>query len=371
MKKILFSGLILAYTMATAQTVNIPDPVFKEILVKHKYPKIDTNDDGEISVAEAEAVTTKLDISDKSINDVTGLEAFKNVEEIQMYYNGGTLSLLDLNGNTALKKLTVEGSNLTSLNLSQNTALENLNCNVNSLSSLDLSHNPNLKILECGENQLTNLDVSNNTALENITCYDNQLENLNLTNNTQLTYLSAYNNELKDLDISANTALTQIDLENNKLESFNASQNPNLIKLILKNNKLSNLDISFGDYMNFSDLDIRDNTALTCVRITTGQSPSSTWQQDAGVTYSDACGTMAVQEVKADQFVVYPNPTNDVVYVKSFKTPSEIVVYDLAGHAVLKKSSQNSVNLKSLNKGVYLLHIVVDGQKVVKKIVRN
>ena len=44
--------------------------------------------------------------------------------------------------------------------------LTELNCRFNQLSSLDVSANTALEVLECGENQLTNLDVSTNAFLK-------------------------------------------------------------------------------------------------------------------------------------------------------------------------------------------------------------
>ena len=69
---------------------------------------------------EAELVT-ELNIYNRAITDMTGIEAFVN--------------------------------------------LEKLGCGENKLTSLDVSKNTALKALNCGSNQLTTLDVSNHPAL--------------------------------------------------------------------------------------------------------------------------------------------------------------------------------------------------------------
>ena len=80
---------------------------------------------------------TKLDISNKELTDLSGIEWFTGLEVLNCYKN-----------------------QLTELVLLQNTALEELRCHENQLRSLDLSHNPALTNLSCFDNQLKSLDVS-------------------------------------------------------------------------------------------------------------------------------------------------------------------------------------------------------------------
>jgi len=107
--------------------VTIPDNNFLSALINLG---VDTNGDGIICSQEAEAITF-LDVKHKSIADMTGIEAFVN--------------------------------------------LERLECGGNQLSKLDVSNNTALTELYCWRNQLTALDVSNNTALTVLDCWRNQL----------------------------------------------------------------------------------------------------------------------------------------------------------------------------------------------------
>lgn len=172
----LFFILFILPLSLMAQIVNIPDPVFKQRLIDEG---IDTNNDNEIQVAEAEAVTGALDVNGQfdDIFDLTGIEAFVNITELQVWQN--------------------------------------------QLTSLDLSQNVALKFIYCHDNQLNNLNVSQCTELEILHCFINQLTNLNLTPNNSLTEVLCGNNELTDMDIrnGNNTAIT----------SFSSSNNPNLI----------------------------------------------------------------------------------------------------------------------------------------------
>ena len=100
--------------------VNIPDNNFLNALIEQG---VDTNGDGEISSAEAEAVIY-LYVSYSDISDLSGIEKFVNLDTLICNYN--QLTTLDLSNNTALKRLECYGNRLTTLDLSNNTVLENL-----------------------------------------------------------------------------------------------------------------------------------------------------------------------------------------------------------------------------------------------------
>ena len=116
----------------------------------------DSDGDGEVSYAEAKVVT-RIDVSNKSISSLKGIESFTN------------LTNLDCSTN----QFSSSSNHLTSLDVSQNTALTKLKCYSNQLTSLDVSGCTALKELWCHSNQLTSLDVSHNTVLEVLYCNSN------------------------------------------------------------------------------------------------------------------------------------------------------------------------------------------------------
>lgn len=119
-----------------AQIVNIPDAIFKTQLVSNAA--INTNLDTEIQVSEAAAYTGGIFVGTQGITDLTGIEAF-----------------------TAITDLDVSQNNLASVDLSQNVALLSFNCQFNSLTCLDLSHNTALTFIDCSDNTLTSLNLKN------------------------------------------------------------------------------------------------------------------------------------------------------------------------------------------------------------------
>jgi len=112
MNKIIFSLLVGFLSMyANAQIVNIPDVNFKNALLNHD-PVIDTNNDGEIQVIEAEAailIIVRGSISDPAthIENLTGLEAFVNIEILDVSENN--IDLLNTQQNILLTQITASG----------------------------------------------------------------------------------------------------------------------------------------------------------------------------------------------------------------------------------------------------------------------
>lgn len=167
-----------------AENIYIPDANFKAALIDLG---IDVNDDDEINYTEAEAVDS-LDIHDKGISDLTGIEAFVNLIFLWCYDND--LDSIDVSALPLLSNLDCGGNNLTSLDVSSNSQLVELRCYINQITALDISNNPDLIYLDCGSNLFTELDVSSNTSLAQLLCYASGLTTLDITGNTNLEFLN-------------------------------------------------------------------------------------------------------------------------------------------------------------------------------------
>ncbi len=172
------AGVAVAESVEINKT-NFPDAVFHEYVAAC----FDTDKNGILSAEEISAVTT-IDVPDKGISDLTGIEHFTALETLSCQNN--QLTSLDVSNNTVLWHLNCSNNKLITLDVSNNTALESLFCDLNQLTSLDLSNNTVLWHLDCYNNQLTSLDASNCTSLEELYCYENQLTSLDVSNNAKL-----------------------------------------------------------------------------------------------------------------------------------------------------------------------------------------
>jgi len=167
--------------------VHIPSKAFLDALIANG---VDKDEDGQISYQEAEA-TEAVVLPPSGITDLTGLEAFLNLDSLTITLN--PLEGIDLSSNTILRYLEVTSSELT---------------------TLDLSGNPLLETLICGRNSLTELELSNNQALRTVVCNNNLLSDLDLSQIGSLNTMISCGNQLSYLDISKHTQLTKIGVDN-------------------------------------------------------------------------------------------------------------------------------------------------------------
>ena len=271
MKKLLLLALLFT-GFAQAQIVNILDSNFKAVLLlagpsqqiafqNNVAVKIDLNNDGEIQLSEA-ALIDKLYIDGHEINDLTGIEQFVNLKDLNCSNN--YISALDL-GTVNLQTLVCSSNLISDMNISASTDLTIIDCSYNFLTALDFSAFANLTIVYVYHNQLTSLTVAGLQNLQTISCDDNQLTSINLSNLPVLTIFGGENNLFTALDFSgtplmnnihcANNSITSlnitnlqhlgiIDFSDNQVSSLSFANNGFLWALICNNNLLTSLDIS-------------------------------------------------------------------------------------------------------------------------------
>jgi len=240
-------SLLLIFNVTIAQTTAIPDPNFEQALINlgHDSGPID----GSVLTANINTVTG-LDVQQKNISDITGIEDF-----------------------TALIYFECNDNQITHLDVSQNTSLITLNCFNNQLTTLNVNQNTSLEHLSCFSNQLSTLNVSQNTSLMKLQCSYNQLSCLNVRNgnNTNFTgsqpFLASNNSNLTCIEVDntawSTTNWTSIDPQT----SFSTNCN-NPCAVGIAENNLSKLSVYPNPTNSFVTIDLGEtltnvNTTLT------------------------------------------------------------------------------------------------------------
>src|SRR5690606_15918880 len=178
----LFSGISF---ITRAQVTLIPDATFEQLLVNMNIDS-DGIINGQILTSDAQNVTL-LDLGygggGYRIQDMTGIEAFTDLEQIEGYYHA--LNTINLTTLTKLKELILPSNWLSIINLSANKDLE----------YLDLGNH--LEFMQY--NLIVKLDLSNNTKLKDISAYNlYTLEWINMRNNVADTVVIKLGNENND-----------------------------------------------------------------------------------------------------------------------------------------------------------------------------
>jgi hypothetical protein len=239
----------------------IPDQNFEQALIDLGIDSNPTKD-GRILTS---AITTleNLDLNNKEISDLTGIQNFTN-----------------------LKALNASENNLRFIYLSKNTKLEELVVNANNLLAVNLIF----------QNQLTTFNGTNNSC-----------KSINLSNPTAIEELRLSNNKLfGGFDLSSFTKLRVLALENNEITKIKL---PNITSInefsIGGNAGLNSLDIS-GIDTNLNTFQATNLTALNCIQVSdvTHANNQNGWQKDTTTNYSENCG--------GQPFTVTPTITGDV-----------------------------------------------------------
>ncbi|RYJ38612.1 Internalin-related protein [Flavobacterium anhuiense] len=241
------------FSSSKAQIITFPDANFKAKLLQangsntiakdlnSNYFKIDSNNNGEIEIAEALNVSY-LDLRDSNIASLDQLSNFSNLTDFNCSNNN--LGILDV---SSLKKLTrlVCSSNLISdLNLSDLSKISSLICGQNKLTSLNVSNLTELNIIECNNNDLQSLDVSNSSHLRELVCYKNKLTELKLPNSTVLWFFKCAQNLLPSLDIAKLPGLEYLDFWDNKITFLDFSNSKIITDCYGGANPIESIDLS-------------------------------------------------------------------------------------------------------------------------------
>ena len=160
----------------TINSTNFPDANFM-----NKVKQFDTNNNGVLSTAELNAVTSMY-LYNCSIYKIDGIRYFTNLVSLNCESN--YLSSIDLSYNTKLESLSCRSQHGKLNYIKLPVSLKELDCSYNqNIGSLDLSGLVNLQTLKCTFCGLTSLTVaSGSTNLKTIYCSDNKLSGQKMTN---------------------------------------------------------------------------------------------------------------------------------------------------------------------------------------------
>ena len=307
-----FIFLLLVFsTSIIAQTITIPDNRFEQRLIDLEIDS-DQEINGLVALDDIKGIT-KLDVSNKKIYDLTGVEHFT--------------SLIDLN---------CSKNNLARIDISKLIYLKKLNCNANELSYLDVRNNTNLQILACSDNELTHLDLNNNLFINKVFCSNNKLDTLKVSVAT-LTYLNCNKNNLKHIEIENAVKLKKLLCSHNQLQQLEIRSHLLLEKLSCNNNDLRSLSLKNGTE-NLTFLNASFNPNLICVEVDdVAYAQSSRWIIDDGIDFSETC-SLYIADVNFEKALIelgydFGTPDNKLLATNI----SEIETLDL-----------NNKNIKSL-----------------------
>lgn len=390
-RKLLVGTLLLFSVWAGAQTIDIDDPAFEDALIALGH---DSNPvrDGVISIVDADMVTD-LNVSNRGISDLSGLEFFSAVETLDVSGNdldelvlqnlslvtikadncnlagkaiffkneaadafltnvidlslndngisGNSNGIISFGGVENVRFLSIRGNNIEAVNLKNTSKIELLDAdNCPNLSVLnDLDGLQNLKGLILSDCSFTSLDVMDNAALESLVVSNNSIAEIVVDQNPALAIFRGSNNAFTALDFSGNNALTAVDVSSNT--------------------QLSTLNVANGNNAALTALNAQA-TALSCIQVDNpGQAENAPgWEKDATAVYAGNCKALNnVVEVFfesahtiEDGFYIFDSKI-ELGFDLRDKNGIELPSSTLAAYEVILNTEENN-NLNPATKGV-------------------
>ena len=290
--------------------------------------------DDYVTTASIDAVIN-LSVTSQAILDLTGIEDFEALENLQTVNN-----------------------QLTNVDLTENTSLKHLNINNNQLINLDVSQNILLEYLDISSNEISGINVTQNIDLDHFYITNNPITTIDLSQNIALEYFHCNSTELTDLDLTQNIVLFRIYCQNNSLTSLN-----------MKNGNNSNLN---GQFFNSSN-----NPYLTCIEVDDATYSTTNWtNKDATSTFVNnqtECTALSTSEFAQLDFSFYPNPTNSKLTV-SIDVETNYDLISVSGKVVKSGKFQignNTLNVSTFSNGLYFLQVRSENGISTKKIMKN
>ena len=292
------AGIVKVYknnNVNTSTITYVPDDNFEQALIDLGR---DTVLDNFVNKGNISSLTS-LNLENKNIADLTGIEDFTALENINISRN--SLSNLNITKNVNLKYLYVSNNNLTSLDVSKNTKLLQLDFADNNINTIDLSFNSKLQSITASRNQMTGIDVTKQKDLDWLILNENFITEIDISFNPSLRTINIKDNRLTKFELKNNTTIESINTNNNYLENINIAGATNLKTLKVESNQLSSLDLSTNTSL--ENLFAKNNS-LECVQVADVNYANVNWSShtDAGVSFSTDCAD--VWTIKVDPTIL-------------------------------------------------------------------
>ena len=81
--------------------------------------------------------------------------------------------------------------------------------------------------------------------------------------------------------------------------------------------------------------------------------------------------TLSVEDRNVDEFSIYPNPFNNVLNISNQVNVESLKLYNITGQLVKSNANSNSINVSELSRGMYILEVITETSRTVKRVVKN
>jgi surface protein len=84
-----------------------------------------------------------------------------------------------------------------------------------------------------------------------------------------------------------------------------------------------------------------------------------------------SCPTASIEDEHLFAIAIYPNPTNNTLFISGNKTPISISIFNVLGKEVISIKNTNNINVQALPSGVYVIRISDGVGQTNRKFIKN
>ncbi len=96
---------------------------------------------------------------------------------------------------------------------------------------------------------------------------------------------------------------------------------------------------------------------------------------DGNISYDPGqnpnCDPLAITIFEELKLSVFPNPSNDVIFITGLENKTSLIIYDINGKKVLETNIVENIDISNLSIGMYFVKIITEDIIVVKKFFKN
>ena len=180
-------------------------------------------------------------------------------------------------------------------------------------------------------------------------------------------------NSFTEIETSQNVNLISLDCSNNSIDNLDLSSNPSLFFLNCSNNLLEELNFQTGTNANVEFFNAGGNPNLNCIQIDDDSATylRDDWLKDENTVFSENC-LLSIQDQFVTQYLLYPNPVQNLLNIKGIDSIKNINIYTLSGNSVLEINKNfSTIPMGALASGVYIISIENDQGVINQKLIKE
>jgi surface protein len=189
---------------------------------------------------------------------------------------------------------------------------------------------------------------------------------------------TSFNQDLSAWDVSNVTVMLFMF---NEASSFNQNIGAwNVSKVTNMSQMLNFSGLSKDNYdsilIEWSEQDVQSNVpfGVRDVNYCNGEEARQKLIDDFGWIITDGgldCATASIEDQNQLDISIYPNPTNDKLFIQGLSDATKVSIYNVLGKLVLSQTISKEIDVNNLQSGIYIIKIADEQKEIVRKFIKN